>query len=122
MSHWDFSALAGNDFVMNMLVFSDDRLTRKMRLACFKALLQLDMGFFDERDNVISLLTTTLAIEAQSLFNEDYSLGDFLFNCYRDYWVNILLCFVLEYRSFRHSHESLDGSCRCSSSQKDNQD
>lgn len=61
------AALVGNFFQLSMMGVSGERLTRKLRLACFKALLRQDMGFFDEKDNALGSLTTRLATEASDV-------------------------------------------------------
>lgn len=60
-------ALLGNFLQLSMMGVSGERLTRKLRLACFKALLRQDMGFFDEKDNALGSLTTRLATEASAV-------------------------------------------------------
>jgi ATP-binding cassette, subfamily B (MDR/TAP), member 1 len=62
-------AIGGGAFIGNLLQFgmlgiSGERLTRKMRILSFRALLRQDMGYFDEKDNSVGALTTRLATEA----------------------------------------------------------
>jgi ATP-binding cassette, subfamily B (MDR/TAP), member 1 len=62
-------AIGGGAFIGNLLQFgmlgvSGERLTRKLRILSFRALLRQDMGYFDEKDNSVGALTTRLATEA----------------------------------------------------------
>ena len=46
---------------------SGERLTRRMRLAAFSAMLRQEIGWFDMEENSVSVLTTRLAADAAAL-------------------------------------------------------
>ncbi|KNC82355.1 hypothetical protein SARC_05368 [Sphaeroforma arctica JP610] len=46
------------------LAISGEQLTQKMRLASFKAIMRQDVGFFDDRNNSVGVLTARLSTEA----------------------------------------------------------
>ncbi|RUS29249.1 hypothetical protein BC938DRAFT_480878 [Jimgerdemannia flammicorona] len=44
-----------------------ERLTRRIRIACFKALLNQEIGFYDEEEHSLGALTTRLATDASKI-------------------------------------------------------
>ncbi|CAF3350992.1 unnamed protein product [Rotaria sp. Silwood2] len=46
---------------------SGERLTRRMRLAAFAAVLRQEVGWFDMEENSVSVLTTQLSVDAAAL-------------------------------------------------------
>lgn len=61
------AAFLGNFLQVSMTGFSGERLTRKLRNDCFKALMRQDMGFYDERENSLGAVTTRLATDASAV-------------------------------------------------------
>lgn len=60
-------AFIGNFLHLTMLGISGERLTRKLRLASFKAMIKQEMGYFDEKENAAGALTTRLSTEASAV-------------------------------------------------------
>jgi ATP-binding cassette, subfamily B (MDR/TAP), member 1 len=57
-------AFIGNILQFGMLGISGERLTRKMRILSFQALMRQEMGYFDDMDNSVGALSTRLATES----------------------------------------------------------
>lgn len=73
-------AFFGNLMQLTMLGVSGERLTRKLRLGCFKAILRQEMGFFDDKENSLGVLTYRLATDATAVQGiTGATLGGFAF-------------------------------------------
>ncbi len=59
-----FGALIGNILDLGALGVSGERLTLRLRMLSFRALLRQEMGYFDQKENSVGALTTRLSREA----------------------------------------------------------
>lgn len=57
-------ALAGNLIQFSMVNIAGERLTKKLRVESFRAMLRQEIGFFDAKENSLGSLTTRLAADA----------------------------------------------------------
>lgn len=61
------AAFVGNFLQQSMMTLSGERLTKKLRVASFQAILSQEIGFFDEKENAQGSLVTRLATEATAV-------------------------------------------------------
>jgi ABC-type multidrug transport system fused ATPase/permease subunit len=57
-------SFVGNFLQLGMLGICGEKLTQRMRILCFRALLRQDIGYFDEAENSVGALSSKLATEA----------------------------------------------------------
>lgn len=67
-----FAAIGGISFISNFLMssmfaLSGENMTKRIRSKCFKAVLSQDLGYFDNPENNVGVLTTRLSTEAAAV-------------------------------------------------------
>ena len=60
-------ALLCNFFQLSCFMISAERLTRRLRLLTFEALMKQEIGFFDDEKNGTGILTSKLAVDASKI-------------------------------------------------------
>lgn len=60
-------ALLCNFFQLACFMISAERLTRRLRLLTFEALMKQEIGFFDDEKNGTGILTSKLAVDASKI-------------------------------------------------------
>lgn len=80
-----------------MFAISGENLTKRMRAKAFKSMLSQEIGWFDDKDNNVGVLTTKLAVEASAVQGATGVRLGFVLQVLGNLGVGIIIAFVFSW-------------------------